>query len=93
MPPRTGLCPLDAGPIDLPCNFQRTWYPEELLQKIGYDTSNIEAATWAFMRHYMAGSIPTDTAENLLSKPYPDTLKTDDLLTKTLKSVLFEIQK
>ena len=67
--------------------------PEELLQKIGYDTSNIEAATWAFMRHFMADLIPTDTVENLLSKPYPDTLKTDDLLTQTLKAVLFEIQK
>lgn len=67
--------------------------PEELLQKIGYDTSNLSASLWAFMRHFMSDLIPNDTVENLLSNPYPDTLKTDDLLTQTLKSVLFEIQK
>lgn len=66
---------------------------EELLQKIGYDTSNLNASLWAFMRHFMSALIPTDTVENLLSKPYPDTLKTDDLLTQTLKAVLFEFQK
>lgn len=68
--------------------------PAELLQKIGYDTSNISASLWAFMRHFTADCIPTDTIENLLSNPYPDTLKTDDMrLKQTLRAVFFEIQK
>jgi len=68
--------------------------PEELLQKIGYDTSNLSASLWAFMRHFMAGLIPTDNVQNLLSKPYPEQIKVDQkLLTQTLQAVSFEMNK
>lgn len=66
----------------------------ELLKQIGYDTTNLNAATWAFMRHFMADLIPNDTVENLLSNPYPEQIKVDQkLLTQTLQAVLFEMNK
>ena len=65
-----------------------------LLEKIGYDVTNQNAARWAFIRHFMPAFIPTDTVENLLKKPYPDEIKIDmPLLIQTLKAVLFEIEK
>ena len=66
----------------------------ELLKQIGYDTANLNAATWAFMRHFMADLIPNDTVENLLSNPYPEQIKVKPkLLTQTLQAVLFEMNK
>ena len=66
----------------------------ELLKQIGYNTSNLNAATWAFMRRFMPAFIPDDTVENLLSSPYPNQIKADqELLTQTLQAVLFEMNK
>lgn len=65
----------------------------KMLSTIGYDTSNIEAAKWAFMRHFMPQKILQDTVQNLLSKPYPEDLKTGDDFLIVLRAVYFEMLK
>lgn len=49
----------------------------ELLKKIGYDVSNLNAAKWAFIRHFMGDIVPVDTIKNLEKKPYPDQIDVD----------------
>jgi N-acetylmuramoyl-L-alanine amidase len=67
---------------------------EELLKQIGYDTSNLSAATFAFMRRFIPEFIPDEKIENLLTKPYPDTIDADQaLLLQVLKAVFFQIRK
>ncbi|MBR1915627.1 MAG: N-acetylmuramoyl-L-alanine amidase [Alphaproteobacteria bacterium] len=50
---------------------------KELLSQIGYDISNLNAAKWAFIRHFMGDIVPVDTIKNLEEKPYPDQIDVD----------------
>lgn len=62
----------------------------ELLKKIGYDISNLTAAKWAFIRHFMPEYVKDDTIENLLQKPYSDRIDVDQtLFNQTLRAVCF----
>lgn len=48
-----------------------------LLEAIGYDVSDLNAAKWAFIRHFMGDIVPADTIKNLEEKPYPDQIDVD----------------
>lgn len=63
-----------------------------LLGIIGYDTGNLIAAKWAFIRHYLGTRIPYDSIENLLNTPFPDTINiSDEEFLNTLKAVAFSV--
>ena len=65
----------------------------QLLNDIGYDTQNLTAAKWAFIRHFLPALIEYDTVEHLLSNPYPNEIKINgDILLRTLKAVAFEVK-
>lgn len=66
---------------------------KKLLAEIGYDVSDITAAKWAFIRHFMPKYVPDDTIENLENKPYPDEINIpqNEFLT-FLKAVCKEIK-
>lgn len=64
----------------------------EMLSEIGYNTSNLLAAKWAFCRHFLPQIVPYDTIENLINKPVPEMVEklTDNALyLKTLKAVYY----
>ena len=61
---------------------------KKLLAEIGYDVSDITAAKWAFIRHFMQKYVPDDTIENLEAKPYPDKIDiSQDEFLSVLKAV------
>ena len=63
---------------------------KKLLFKIGYDTTNLNAAKWAFARHFMGNCVPDDTIENLEAQPYCDQINISrDEFLKVLKAVYF----
>ena len=62
-----------------------------LLEAIGYDVSDLNAAKWAFIRHFMGDIVPADTIKNLEEKPYPDQIDVPhDEFLSVLKAVCFE---
>ena len=64
---------------------------KELLSLIGYDVSDLNAAKWAFIRHFMGQYVPTDTVLNLIENPYPDEIHIpQDEFLSVLKAVCFE---
>ena len=64
---------------------------KELLSQIGYDVSDLNAAKWAFIRHFMGQYVPTDTVLNLIENPYPDEIHIpQDEFLSVLKAVCFE---
>ncbi|HCU58524.1 MAG TPA: N-acetylmuramoyl-L-alanine amidase [Alphaproteobacteria bacterium] len=65
-----------------------------LLSQIGYDISDLTAAKWAFIRHFVGKYVPHDTIQNLLEKPYPDSINIpQDEFLKVLKAVWAEFKK
>ena len=63
----------------------------KLLQTIGYDTSDFEAAKTAFVRHYMGKCVEDDTLENLLQKPEKTPVRLDEEdFVKVLKAVAYQ---
>ena len=64
---------------------------KEFLSQIGYDISDLNAAKWAFIRHFMGDIVPVDTIKNLEEKPYPDQIDVPhDEFLSILKAVAFE---
>lgn len=62
-----------------------------LLNKIGYDVSNLKAAKTAFIRHYMGKCVADDTLENLLENPSATPVKVDeDDFMRVLKAVAYK---
>lgn len=67
---------------------------KELLSLIGYDISDLNAAKWAFIRHFMGDIVPVDTIKNLEEKPYPDKINVpQDEFLNVLKAVWSEGNK
>lgn len=67
---------------------------KELLSEIGYDVSDLNAAKWAFIRHFIGKFVPDDNIENLETKPVPDEIKIpQDEFLNVLKAVYIEIKK
>jgi len=64
---------------------------KELLSQIGYDVSDLNAAKWAFIRHFMGQYVPTDTVLNLIENPYPDEIHIpQDEFLSVLKAVAYK---
>jgi len=67
---------------------------KELLSDIGYDVSDLMAAKWAFIRHFMGQYVPDDTVENLEKKPYPEKINVpQDEFLNVLTAVWIEADK
>ena len=62
----------------------------ELLQMIGYDTSNLEAAICAFCRHFYPSRIAKiNDIYKLLDFPFAQNIKIDKRLVKRMKAVAY----
>ena len=65
-----------------------------LLSDIGYDVSDLNAAKWAFVRHFMGKYVPDDSIKNLEMKPYGDKIGVpQDEFLSVLKAVAFELKR
>ena len=66
--------------------------PEELLQIIGYDTSNPKAAIYAFCRRFAPENIITMPVKKLIKHPYPkdNHLLNNDKILEVMKKVAYQ---
>lgn len=66
--------------------------PKTLLERIGYDVSNLDAAKWAFCRHFLPDQIGEDkNVRDLIENPYPQQLRiNEEAFLTALKAVYFK---
>lgn len=66
----------------------------KMLAKIGYDTTNLLAAKYAFCRHFMPQAVPEEKdIHRLLEQPYADNLLIDEAkFLDVLKAVYYQYQ-
>ncbi len=67
---------------------------KDLLSALGYDVSNILAAKWAFIRHYMGEYVPQGVVEDMEAHPFPDQINVpQDEFLNVLKAVRAQTHK
>ena len=68
---------------------------DQLLKLIGYDTTDITAAEWAFCRHYLPETVPVETdISYLVNHPYPQNFEGNkNLFIQALQAVAYEFSK
>ncbi len=67
---------------------------KELLSQIGYDTTNLVAAKYAFMRHFMGKNVKNMKVSDIIERPYEDdTFFDNQIFKETLKAVAYRFKK